>query len=129
MSKQDPIADSITRIRNAQAVSKKTVTMPASKLLIEILRVMNDEGYIAKYSLSEVKQEVEVTLKYFEGKPVIEKIKRLSSPGRRRYSGTKDLPKEKEGLGIVVITTPQGVMTSHAAEKLGIGGEWLVSVY
>jgi small subunit ribosomal protein S8 len=135
MSKQDPIADALTRIRNAQMVSHKSVTMPASKLLIEILRVAKEEGYIKNYATSaldascEAKQGVVVDLKYFDGKPVIETIKRQSSPGRKQYCRVNNLPKEKEGLGIVIMTTSKGVMTSHAAQKLGIGGEPLVSIY
>lgn len=130
MSKQDPIADALTRIRNAQAVAKKTVTMPSSKPLVEILKVMTDEGYIESYDVAgDVKKEVTVSLKYFEGKPVIEELSRLSTPGRRRYCACKDLPVKKDGLGIVIVTTPQGVMTTASAKKLGIGGEVLAEVY
>ena len=132
MSKQDPIADGITMIRNAQAVSKKTVTVPASTLFLEILRVMHAEGYIESYALEDeaaVKRRVVITLKYFEGKPVIDVIKRMSSPGRRAYCGANDWPKERDGLGTIIVTTSQGVMTAHNAQKLRLGGELLVSVY
>ena len=134
MSKQDPIADALTRIRNAQMVSHKRVSLTASKLLIEILRVIKEEGYIKDYVIemvgeSKTKQIVVVDLKYSEGKPVIETIKRLSSPGRKQYVGANALPKEKGGLGVVVMTTSQGVMTSHAAHMKGIGGEPMVSIY
>ena len=134
MSMQDTIADALTRIRNAQAVGHKKVMIPLSNLLVAVLTVMRDEGYINDFVIepvdgSDVKKMVVVRLKYDHGKPVIEVLKRLSSPGRKQYVRADSLPKEKEGLGIVIISTSQGVMTTHQAEKLGLGGELLVSIY
>lgn len=134
MSMQDPISDALTRIRNAHAVGHKSVSMHASKLLSAILKVMQDEGYIRDFAVqlvedSATKKNIVVRLKYHDGAPVIETLKRLSTPGRKQYVGVSDLPKEKEGLGIVIMTTSQGVMTTHQAEKLGLGGELLVAIY
>ena len=134
MTMQDPIADALTRIRNAQAVGHKSVSMPASKLLTAILTVLQTEGYIRDFTEeavegSDVKKMIVVRLKYHEGRPVIDTISRVSTPGRKQYVGARELPKEKEGLGIVIISTSQGVMTTHQAEKLGLGGELLVAIY
>lgn len=124
MSMQDPIADMLTRIRNGQAANKVSVKMPSSKLKLAIAKVLKDEGYVTDYAVSgDVKAELEVTLKYFEGKKVIETIQRVSRPGLRIYKGASDLPKVLGGLGIAVVSTSKGVMTDRAARKAGMGGE------
>lgn len=124
MSMQDPIADMLTRIRNGQAANKVSVKMPSSKLKVAIAQVLKDEGYITDYAVSgEVKTELEVTLKYFEGKKVIETIQRVSRPGLRIYKGATDLPKVLGGLGVAIVSTSKGVMTDRAARKAGMGGE------
>ncbi|CUA88435.1 MULTISPECIES: 30S ribosomal protein S8 [Pseudidiomarina] len=124
MSMQDPIADMFTRIRNAQGANKVAVRMPASKQKVAIAQVLKEEGYIADFSVSgEVKTELEVTLKYFEGKPVIESIERVSRPGLRIYKKRNELPKVMGGLGVAVVSTSKGLMTDRAARKAGLGGE------
>ncbi|WP_417691252.1 30S ribosomal protein S8 [Pseudidiomarina sp.] len=124
MSMQDPIADMFTRIRNAQGANKVAVRMPASKQKLAIAQVLKEEGYIADFSVSgEVKAELEVTLKYFEGKPVIESIERVSRPGLRIYKKRNELPKVMGGLGVAVVSTSKGLMTDRAARKAGLGGE------
>ncbi|CAG9295541.1 30S ribosomal protein S8 [Celerinatantimonas diazotrophica] len=124
MSMQDPIADMLTRIRNGQAANKVSVKMPSSKLKVAIAKVLKDEGYITDYAVSgDVKAELEVTLKYFEGKKVIETIQRVSRPGLRIYKGATELPRVLGGLGIAVVSTSKGVMTDRAARKAGMGGE------
>jgi len=124
MSMQDPISDMLTRIRNGQAASKVSVKMPSSKQKVAIAAVLKAEGYIADFSVAgDTKPELEVTLKYFEGKKVIDTIKRVSRPGLRIYKGANDLPKVMAGLGIAIISTSQGVMTDRAARKASIGGE------
>ncbi|MFC6438805.1 30S ribosomal protein S8 [Bowmanella sp. JS7-9] len=124
MSMQDPIADMFTRIRNGQLASKVSVMMPSSKLRVAIAKVLKDEGYIADFAVSgEVKPELEVTLKYFEGKKVIETIERVSRPGLRIYKKKDELPKVMGGLGIAIVSTSKGVMTDRAARKAGMGGE------
>ena len=124
MSMQDPIADMFTRIRNAQGANKVAVRMPASKQKVAIAQVLKEEGYIADFSVSgEVKAELEVTLKYFEGKPVIESIERVSRPGLRIYKKRNELPKVMGGLGVAVFSTSKGLMTDRAARKAGLGGE------
>lgn len=124
MSMQDPIADMLTRIRNGQAANKVSVKMPSSKLKVAIAQVLKDEGYITDYAVSgDVKTELEVTLKYFEGKQVIETIQRVSRPGLRIYKGATDLPKVLGGLGVAIVSTSKGVMTDRAARKAGMGGE------
>lgn len=126
MSMQDPIADMFTRIRNAQGANKVAVRMPASKQKLAIAQVLKEEGYIADFSVSgEVKTELEVTLKYFEGKPVIESIERVSRPGLRIYKKRNELPKVMGGLGVAVVSTSKGLMTDRAARKAGLGGEVL----
>jgi small subunit ribosomal protein S8 len=121
---QDPIADMFTRIRNAQGANKVAVRMPASKQKVAIAQVLKEEGYIADFSVSgEVKTELEVTLKYFEGKPVIESIERVSRPGLRIYKKRNELPKVMGGLGVAVVSTSKGLMTDRAARKAGLGGE------
>ncbi len=124
MSMQDPIADMLTRIRNGQAANKVAVKMPSSKQKVAIAAVLKEEGYIADFAVvGEAKPELEVTLKYFQGKKVIDSIKRVSRPGLRIYKSSSELPKVLDGLGIAVVSTSQGVMTDRAARKAGIGGE------
>ena len=130
MSMQDPVADMLTCIRNAHHRSKPQVAMPSSKLKASLARVLQDEGYIGGYSVSEeVKPTLTVELKYFEGKPVIEEIKRISKPSLRQYKGSNDLPKVRSGLGIAIVSTSKGVMTDRAARAAGIGGEILCTVF
>ena len=130
MSMQDPIADMLTRIRNAHHRSKPEVTMPASKLKASIAKVLLDEGYIGGFAVSEeVKPSLTVDLKYFEGKPVIEEITRISKPSLRLYLGSDDLPKVRSGLGVAIVSTSNGVMTDRAARSAGIGGEVLCTVF
>ncbi|MFA5632798.1 MAG: 30S ribosomal protein S8 [Porticoccaceae bacterium] len=130
MSMQDSLADMLTRIRNAHARNRATVTMPASKIKSSVAAVLKDEGYISDFSVSEgVKAEMTITLKYFEGKPVIEEISRSSRPGLRNYAASKALPKVRGGLGIAIVSTSQGVMTDRAARAAGIGGEVLCTVF
>ena len=130
MSMQDPISDMLTRIRNAHHRSKPDVVMPSSKLKASLAKVLQDEGYISGFSVSdETKPSLTVELKYFEGKPVIEEINRASKPSLRVYAGTKDLPKVRSGLGVAIVSTSQGVMTDRAARAAGIGGEVLCTVF
>lgn len=130
MSMSDPVADMLTRIRNGQSASKRTVSFPASKLKKSILEVLVDEGYVASYEGSEVdgKKQLTVSLKYFQGQPVISKIKRVSRPGLRIFRGKNDLPRVLNGLGISVISTSQGVMSDQKARAAGFGGEVMCTV-
>ena len=129
MSMSDPIADMLTRIRNGQTAAKAEVAMPASNMKQSIAKVLKDEGYIADFSVSdEAKPKLSVSLKYYEGKPVIEKINRMSRPGLRVYKNKDELPKVLNGLGIVIISTSNGMMTDRAARAAGIGGELICSV-
>lgn len=130
MSMTDPIADLLTRIRNAQQASKADVKIPASKLKASVLKVMQEEGYITGFENSEIdgKPAVTVTLKYFEGRPVIETLKRVSKPSLRIYRGKDELPKVNNGLGTAIISTSRGVMSDREARKLGAGGEVLCVV-
>ncbi|KKO47692.1 30S ribosomal protein S8 [Arsukibacterium sp. MJ3] len=124
MSMQDPVADMFTRIRNGQAANKVAVKMPSSKMKIAIAKVLKDEGYIGDFAVSgDVKPELEVTLKYFQGKSVIETIDRVSRPGLRIYKRSGELPKVMGGLGVAIVSTSKGLMTDRAARKVGIGGE------
>jgi small subunit ribosomal protein S8 len=124
MSLQDPVADMFTRIRNGQSANKVAVKMPSSKLKLAIAKVLKDEGYIADFAVSgDVKPELEVTLKYFQGKSVIETIDRVSRPGLRIYKKSGELPKVMGGLGVAIVSTSKGLMTDRAARKVGIGGE------
>ncbi|MDO6708906.1 MULTISPECIES: 30S ribosomal protein S8 [unclassified Photobacterium] len=124
MSMQDPISDMLTRIRNGQAAKKVAVKMPSSKLKVAIAALLKEEGYVADYAVSgEVKPELEVTLKYFETKAVIEQIQRVSRPGLRIYKKKDALPTVMGGLGIAVVSTSKGLMTDRAARKAGLGGE------
>ena len=130
MSMQDPLADMLTRIRNAQQVGKPSVTMPSSKLKASVANVLSNEGYISGFSVSEgVKQELTVELKYFEGKPVIAEIDRVSRPGLRNYAGKEAIPTVRAGLGIAIVSTSKGVMTDRAARAAGVGGEVLCTVF
>lgn len=130
MSMQDTLADMFTRIRNAQMATKETATMPSSKLKVQVARVLKEEGYIADFTVAEgVKPELTITLKYFEGKPVIEHIQRVSKPSLRRYMGKDNLPKVADGLGIAIVTTSNGVMTDRAARQAGVGGEVICTVF
>ncbi len=130
MSMTDPIADMLTRIRNALAAGKSDVSMPHSKQKQAIAQVLKDEGYIADFAAVEQggKPALNVTLKYYEGKPVIEKIKRVSRPGLRIYKGKDQLPKVMGGLGVAIVSTSSGLMTDRAARKAGQGGEVLCYV-
>ena len=124
MSMQDPIADMLTRIRNGQAANKVAISMPSSKLKVAIANVLADEGYIESVKVIEgVKPELEITLKYFQGKPVVESIQRISRPGLRIYKRKDELPKVMGGLGVAVVSTSKGVMTDRAARQAGLGGE------
>jgi small subunit ribosomal protein S8 len=130
MSMTDPIADMLTRIRNAQSNQKTTVIIPASKLKAAIAQVLKDEGYIDGFAVrqSEGKSELEVSLRYYAGEPVIEKIERVSRPGLRIYRGRNDIPKVMNGFGIAIVSTSQGVMTDRKARATGVGGEVLCIV-
>ena len=123
MSMSDPIADMLTRIRNAQSVDKTAVTMPSSKLKVAIAQVLKDEGYIDGFAIKgEQKAELEIALKYYAGRPVIERIERVSRPGLRIYKGRHNIPQVMNGLGVAIVTTPQGVMTDRKARAAGLGG-------
>jgi small subunit ribosomal protein S8 len=129
MSMSDPIADMLTRIRNAQMVEKAVVSMPSSKLKVAIAQVLQDEGYIDGFkTVGDHKSELEIALKYYAGRPVIERIERVSRPGLRVYKGRHDIPKVMNGLGVAIVTTPKGVMTDRKARAAGIGGEVLCYV-
>lgn len=124
MSMQDPIADMFTRVRNGQMASKVSVVMPSSKVRVAIAGVLKEEGYVTDFAVSgDVKPVLEVTLKYFEGKKVIESIERVSRPGLRIYKKKDELPKVMGGLGVAIVSTSKGVMTDRAARKAGMGGE------
>ena len=131
MSMQDTVVDMLTRIRNAQMAQKASVTMPSSKLRKSIADLLVSEGYVAAASTEEVvagKTELTIDLKYFEGKPVIETIKRYSRPGLRQYRGKDELPSVKQGLGIAIISTNKGIMSDREARKQGLGGEVIAFV-
>jgi small subunit ribosomal protein S8 len=130
MSMSDPIADMLTRIRNAQMVEKSTVSMPASKVKTAIAQVLKDEGYIDGFKVTNEsgKSELQIALKYYAGRPVIERIERVSKPGLRIYRGRDALPQVQNGLGVAIVTTPKGVMTDRKARATGVGGEVLCYV-
>ena len=130
MSMSDPIADMLTRIRNAQSVEKAAVKMPSSKLKVAIAQVLKDEGYIDGFAVRADggKSELEISLKYYAGRPVIERIERVSRPGLRVYKGRDAIPQVQNGLGVAIVTTPQGVMTDRKARAAGVGGEVLCYV-
>jgi small subunit ribosomal protein S8 len=130
MSMQDPLSDMLTRIRNAQMVGKTEVTMPSSSLKVSVAKVLEEEGYVGKQTVAgDVKPQLTIELKYFEGKPVIAEISRVSRPGLRSYSGKDGIPSVRSGLGVAVISTSKGVMTDRAARAAGIGGEVLCTVF
>ncbi|MEE3278821.1 MAG: 30S ribosomal protein S8 [Pseudomonadota bacterium] len=130
MSLQDPIADLLTRIRNAQFASRIDVAMPSSGLKVAICEVLRDEGYISDFRVEgDVKPELLISLKYHEGIPVIEEIARISRPGLRIYRDAEGLPRVKGGLGVAIVSTDRGVMTDQAARREGIGGEVLCTVF
>lgn len=132
MSMSDPIADMLTRIRNAQMRGKSTVRTPSSKLRAWVLDVLKDEGYIRGYekvTAANGQPELEISLKYFEGTPVIREIRRVSKPGRRVYAGVKDIPSVRQGLGVSIVSTPKGVMSDAAARSANVGGEVLCTVF
>jgi small subunit ribosomal protein S8 len=130
MSMCDPISDMLTRIRNAQRAEKASVSMPSSKLKVAIAKVLKDEGYIQDYAVRDRdgKPQLDISLKYHAGRPVIERIERVSRPGLRIYKGVKELPKVMNGLGITIVSTPKGVMTDRMARAAGVGGEVLCIV-
>jgi len=126
MSMSDPIADMLTRIRNAQMTERAVVVMPASKVKVAIARVLKDEGYIEGFKISgeeTAKPQLEIALRYYAGKPVIEKIERISKPGLRIYKSKDDIPRVMNGLGIAIVSTSHGVMTDRKARASGVGGE------
>jgi small subunit ribosomal protein S8 len=130
MTMSDPISDMLTRIRNAQRSEKQSVAIPASKVKAAIAQVLKDEGYIEDFAVRETegKSMIEIGLKYYAGKPVIEKIERVSRPGLRIYKPSDDLPKVMNGLGVAIVSTSRGVMTDRKARGLGVGGEVLCIV-
>ena len=130
MSMHDPIADMLTRIRNAQLVGHTEVTMPASQLKGAIAKVLKDEGYIDDFATREngAKKELAIALKYYAGRPVIERLERVSSPGLRVYKGRNDIPRVMNGLGVAILSTSRGVMTDRKARADGLGGEVLCIV-
>ena len=126
----DTLADMITRIRNANLREKVSVAMPSSKVKVSVAKVLKDEGYILNYKVTEDKKPVlEIDLKYYDGKPVIEEITRSSKPSLRVYSSSKDLPKVKSGLGVAIVSTSKGVMSDRSARSNGVGGEILCTVF
>ena len=130
MTMQDPLSDIITRIRNANLREKVSVAMPSSKVKVSVAKVLKDEGYILNYKVTEDKKPVlEIDLKYYDGKPVIEEITRASKPSLRVYSSSKDLPKVKSGLGVAIVSTSKGVMSDRSARSDGVGGEILCTVF
>ena len=130
MSLQDPISDMLTHIRNGQARKKRSVTMSSSKLKVAVANILKEEGYITDFGVSddEIKKNLTIELKYFEGKPVIDTLKRVSKPSLRRYRSKNDLPTILNGLGIAIVSTPKGVMTDRSARDQGVGGEVLCIV-
>lgn len=132
MPVNDPLGDMLTRIRNAQMRGKSTVRTPASKIRAWVLDVLRDEGYIRGYERVEGPRglpEIEISLKYYEGDPVIRDLKRVSKPGRRVYAGVKDIPQVRQGLGVAIVSTPKGVMTDSQARADNVGGEVLCTVF
>ena len=130
MSMSDPIADMLTRIRNAQMVQKPSVSLPSSKVKVAIAQVLKDEGYIDGFKIktADGKSELEIALKYYAGRAVIERIECVSRPGLRIYKGRDAIPQVMNGLGVAIVTTPQGVMTDRKARAAGVGGEVLCYV-
>jgi small subunit ribosomal protein S8 len=130
MSMSDPIADMLTRIRNAQMVEKVSVSMPSSKLKVAIATVLRDEGYIESFEVKgeKAKPELEIALRYYAGRPVIERIERVSRPGLRVYKASNEIPQVMNGLGVTIVSTSRGVMTDRKARSEGVGGEVLCYV-
>jgi len=128
---QDPLSDMLTRIRNAQMAGKKSVEMPGSKLKAAVAKVLKEEGYVGDFSLSDEsgKPRLAIALKYYQGKPVIAEIDRVSRPGLRRYSAKDELPSVRAGLGVAIVSTSKGVMSDRAARAAGVGGEVLCTVF
>lgn len=132
MTMQDPIADMLTRIRNAQQAKIASITMPSSTTKVDVAKVLSEEGYVGEYSVSDAeggKRELTIELRYHKGKPVIEELKRISKPGVRRYMGKDDIPQVRGGLGCVILSTNKGVMTDRAAREAGVGGELICTVF
>lgn len=132
MSMTDPLGDMLTRIRNGQRANKTSVVSPASRLRANVLDVLQREGYIRGYSKQDVRpgvSELTIELKYFEGKPVIKTVQRVSTPGRRVYSGVNEIPRVANGLGICILSTPRGVMSDAEARAANVGGEVLCQVF
>ena len=132
MTMQDPIADMLTRIRNAQQAGILDISMPSSTLKVAVARVLEEEGYIEKHSVAHVeggKNDLSITLRYHDGQPVIEEISRMSRPGLRQYKNKDNIPKVKGGLGVIILSTNKGVMTDRAARATGVGGELICSVF
>lgn len=130
MSMHDPISDMLTRIRNAQRADKASVSMPSSKLKVAIAQVLKDEGYVEEFAVraEDNKPVLDIQLKYYAGRPVIERIERVSRPGLRIYKGSNDIPKVMNGLGVAIVSTPKGVMTDRTARASNVGGEVLCVV-
>ena len=130
MSMSDPISDMLTRIRNAQLANKATVVMPSSKVKVAIAKVLKDEGFVEDFVVreNEGKPVLEIGLKYYAGRPVIERIDRVSTPGLRIYRGVNDIPRVMNGLGVAIVSTPKGVMTDRTARASNVGGEVLCVV-
>ena len=131
MAMCDPIADMLTRIRNAQLAEKASVSMPSSKLKVAIAAVLKDEGYVEDFAVRQSegnKTNLDIALKYYAGRPVIERIERVSKPGLRIYKGVEDIPTVMNGLGVAIVSTPKGVMTDRKARASGVGGEVLCIV-
>ncbi|OMG56474.1 30S ribosomal protein S8 [Azonexus hydrophilus] len=131
MAMSDPIADMLTRIRNAQLAEKASVSMPSSKLKVAIAAVLKDEGYVEEFAVRQAddgKATLEIALKYYAGRPVIERIERISKPGLRIYKGAEDIPRVMNGLGVAIVSTPKGVMTDRKARASRVGGEVLCIV-
>jgi small subunit ribosomal protein S8 len=128
---QDTMSDMITRVRNGQMAAKTSVSMPSSKMKVSVAKVLESEGFITGFNVDSdtAKPTLSIELKYFEGKPVIEEIQRASRPSQRVYKGKGDLPKVRNGLGVSIVSTSQGVMTGKAAEAAGIGGEIICTVF
>lgn len=132
MTMQDPLADLLTRVRNAQQARITDIEMPCSNTKVSVAKVLKEEGFIADYSVREMekgKSTLSIVLRYYEGRPVIEEINRISRPGLRRYKSKDDIPVVKGGLGIIILSTNKGVMTDRAARAAGVGGELLCSVF
>ncbi|MFB9886587.1 30S ribosomal protein S8 [Balneatrix alpica] len=130
MSMQDTLADMFTRIRNAHLANHAAVSMPSSKMKVAVAKVLKDEGYISDFAIAgEKKLTLTIELKYYEGKPVIERLVRVSRPGLRQYKNRSDLPKVEGGLGIAIVSTSKGVMTDRAARAAGVGGEVICTVF